>query len=467
MNKQLPTFFLFLMVSLCMYSNVNAQSPCLTNIVNDGDFSQIISNSAWTKTGSSWGVTNGYALAVLDGTSDNLSQTLNNIYVNSSGNIVVEFDFATNNGLNSGTDPDESTATLNVIFKGTKYLSLTNPTGYGTTSVAVSKTVSNGATASGQPYVSAALNNLTFYHIRLTIPSSGQSVAGTLTFQYSAKPGIDDIAIDNVVVQGYIAAPTTSANTALTTTTTNPTVDLAQSIVSTTPSGYSLVWYTSNPPSGSAYTDPASASAGTYYAYYTDGSCLTSASSVITVTASTVLPVLYASPLAASNIAGNVLLKWTTATEINNKGFEIQRSSDGSKFTSIGFVNSKVADGTGSGTDYSFTDKTAPTETNYYRLVQTDLDNKTTLSNIVSIYISGNGTQGLSVYPNPARGATTVSGLQTGSLISVISMDGRIVKSLLATSPTQQLDISGLATGMYVVKTVINGVPSVVRFMVR
>jgi hypothetical protein len=36
------------------------------------------------------------------------------------------------------------------------------------------------------------------------------------------------------------------------------------------------------------------------------------------------------------------ILKWTTANEQNSKGFEIQRSADGGKFTTIGFVSSQA-----------------------------------------------------------------------------------------------------------------------------
>lgn len=194
---------------------------------------------------------------------------------------------------------------------------------------------------------------------------------------------------------------------------------------------------------------------------------LSPAAATYSLTSPYVLPVQYASPLAASLVTSGVQLDWATGSETNNKGFNVQRSSDGSTFTTLGFVNSKVVNGTGSGTHYSFTDKTVTSGTYYYRLAQMDQDGTTTPSDIVSIYVSGKGTLALSIYPNPASGTTTVSGLQTGSVVSIISMDGRVVKAFTATSTTQQVDLSGIAAGMYIVKTTVNGATVNAKFMVK
>ncbi len=69
----------------------------------------------------------------------------------------------------------------------------------------------------------------------------------------------------------------------------------------------------------------------------------------------------------------NVTLKWTTATEINNRGFEIQRFSDG-KWISIGFI-----EGHGTKTkisEYNFVDRNLSNGKYYYRLKQIDFDGK-------------------------------------------------------------------------------------------
>lgn len=77
------------------------------------------------------------------------------------------------------------------------------------------------------------------------------------------------------------------------------------------------------------------------------------------------------------------LLEWATASEINNRGFELQRSENGKAFISIGFVN-------GSGTtttyrQYSFEDREISKPVYYYRLMQMDYDGKENPSNIIAV----------------------------------------------------------------------------------
>jgi len=99
-----------------------------------------------------------------------------------------------------------------------------------------------------------------------------------------------------------------------------------------------------------------------------------------------------------------VALKWTTATETNNYGFDIEKSFDGEKFTKIGFVN-------GNGTtiqthDYIFTDNGGKNSA-HYRLKQIDTDGKFEYSPVIyiSIPISFSLSQN---YPNPFNSFTVI-----------------------------------------------------------
>lgn len=74
-------------------------------------------------------------------------------------------------------------------------------------------------------------------------------------------------------------------------------------------------------------------------------------------------------------------LVWDVGSEINNDRFEIERSSDGKTFTSIGRVKSK---GTGAHT-YDYKDCVDFSGTFYYRLKQVDFDNKYTYSTIIAV----------------------------------------------------------------------------------
>ncbi|NUO02116.1 MAG: hypothetical protein HUU01_16040, partial [Saprospiraceae bacterium] len=97
----------------------------------------------------------------------------------------------------------------------------------------------------------------------------------------------------------------------------------------------------------------------------------------------------------------NILLTWETATELNNAGFEIQRSSnDGRDFAAIGWV-------TGAGTSqtaktYSFMDRDVKPGINYaYRLMQLDFDGASSVSPVVTASLKGEKFVIGAQYPNP------------------------------------------------------------------
>ena len=102
---------------------------------------------------------------------------------------------------------------------------------------------------------------------------------------------------------------------------------------------------------------------------------------------------------------GTVQLDWQTASEYNNKGFEIQRSFDGNVWTTIGFVA-----GAGSSNKvhfYTFNDLKPAFGKNYYRLQQIEKDGKSTFSPIKTIEYSDKGHK-IHIYPNPAKNEVTI-----------------------------------------------------------
>ena len=126
----------------------------------------------------------------------------------------------------------------------------------------------------------------------------------------------------------------------------------------------------------------------------------------VTLVVGLVIPV----ELTAFNASVNkndVVLNWTTATELNNLGFEIQRRSDNGDFTSLGFIN-----GNGTTTemnDYSFTDKTVDAGSYTYRLMQKDFDGTFAYSQEVEVDIDLPLDYSLDQnYPNPFNPTTTI-----------------------------------------------------------
>jgi hypothetical protein len=78
-------------------------------------------------------------------------------------------------------------------------------------------------------------------------------------------------------------------------------------------------------------------------------------------------------------------LKWTTAMEVNNRGFHIERSSDGLSYQVIGFVASRASGGsTTTGETYAFSEGSTGGR-QFYRLRQTDRDGRESYSPVVLI----------------------------------------------------------------------------------
>ncbi|HEX5154116.1 MAG TPA: T9SS type A sorting domain-containing protein [Parafilimonas sp.] len=157
------------------------------------------------------------------------------------------------------------------------------------------------------------------------------------------------------------------------------------------------------------------------------------------------------------------VLHWSTVTEQNNAGFEVQRSNDGYNFNKVAFVNTKAVSGNSNfKLSYDFLDIASAASTNYYRLKQIDKDNTYVYSNIVLIRGENILTaEDVTIYPNPAKNILNakISLTRDNNVkLSVTDMSGKTIisKSTLAAKGENiiQLDISHLSSGSYIVKAV-------------
>ena len=160
----------------------------------------------------------------------------------------------------------------------------------------------------------------------------------------------------------------------------------------------------------------------------------------------------------------NINLKWRTATELKNYGFEIERKTNNSDWEKIGFVqgngNSNVPK------NYSFTDKEVIIGKYYYRLKQIDNDGKFEFSKVVEANLRSPQSYELSQnYPNPFNPSTVISyRLKEKGFVKlrVYDIRGELVKVLVnetkeAGDFKAELNGKGLASGVYIYRMEVMG----------
>jgi hypothetical protein len=102
-----------------------------------------------------------------------------------------------------------------------------------------------------------------------------------------------------------------------------------------------------------------------------------------------------------------VILRWTTATELNNNGFEIQRKVAESDFATVGFVRGEGT--TTNQREYSYIDKDLADGKYFYRLKQVDYNGTYEYSDVIEVDVRSLNEYTLEQnYPNPFNPATTI-----------------------------------------------------------
>jgi len=162
---------------------------------------------------------------------------------------------------------------------------------------------------------------------------------------------------------------------------------------------------------------------------------------------------------------GNVVLSWSTATELNNLGFEVQRSSNGNEFVTAGYVDGH---GTVSETqNYTFTDNNLEIGNYYYRLKQNDYDGTSEFSDIVEVEVLAPDVFSLEQnFPNPFNPGTMIKfSLAADSKVSLTVFDvlGQEVANLLSgnlTAGSHEIDFnaSNINSGVYFYRIDATGV---------
>ena len=157
--------------------------------------------------------------------------------------------------------------------------------------------------------------------------------------------------------------------------------------------------------------------------------------------------------LSAKRQATSVQLRWCTWSEHNSRHFEVERSSDGSSFSTIGRL--RAAGESHETLDYLFFDESPLAGQAYYRVKQVDFDGRFECSKIVSVEAS---VEAWSIFPNPARGSIEVRLPKVVNpeeiTCHIVSMQGTPMKTWHLEN--QIIDLSGISEGLYFLKCECN-----------
>jgi hypothetical protein len=151
-----------------------------------------------------------------------------------------------------------------------------------------------------------------------------------------------------------------------------------------------------------------------------------------------------------------VTLNWATATEINNNGFEVQRSIANSEFVTIGFVRGNGTTTTAS--EYTYIDKNLLDASYSYRLKQIDYNGNYEYSDAVEVEVRSLDSYSLEQnYPNPFNPVTKIGYViseKTNVKVTIMNALGEEIALLANETQDQgfhQLEFNGtnLPSGIY------------------
>lgn len=188
------------------------------------------------------------------------------------------------------------------------------------------------------------------------------------------------------------------------------------------------------------------------------------------------LPVVFSS-FTGKTVNGKNYLFLETASEINNRYFVLERSTDGKEYTEIARLDAKGAPGRGM--SYTFIDDMPMMGRDYYRVKQVDLDGTSeNYDKIVLLTIDGTSTQALdfTMYPNPTtkKGVTLeiLKGNNDPVHVKLFDLSGKLMgeEDVQANANFSEVDLTfgaSVAQGMYLVELSQGYMKKVKRLIVQ
>jgi hypothetical protein len=157
--------------------------------------------------------------------------------------------------------------------------------------------------------------------------------------------------------------------------------------------------------------------------------------------------------VSAECIQGNMTIKWSTATEQNSDYFTLEKSLDGTNFTTVATM--KAAGNSNTAKNYSAVDYDAYSGTSFYRVKETDFNGDFSYSSIITV--SGCNRDNIVIYSTEGGASININALEDGQYnIEMYDLLGKKivneVKNVYAGSNHIKFAPDNVASAIYVVK---------------
>jgi hypothetical protein len=153
--------------------------------------------------------------------------------------------------------------------------------------------------------------------------------------------------------------------------------------------------------------------------------------------------------ISATNLGAKNRVDWSTESELKSDKFELERSADGRNFTYLATIKAK-----GEASNYSYVDISPVTGVNYYRLKMIDAAGAVATSKVVTATVK-QGAFTVEAYPNPVSEKLTVQvygGSDQNATVSITDVTGKVMKVVSVVNGKAEVNMNGLASGVYLVK---------------
>jgi len=166
--------------------------------------------------------------------------------------------------------------------------------------------------------------------------------------------------------------------------------------------------------------------------------------------------------LTAESVQDAIQILWTTASELNNSGYSIEKSLDGRTWKTIGWVEG--AGNTSQHQEYLFLDENPKAGMNYYRYKQIDFDGEFEFSKIVVAEYNPRDIE-IEIFPIPANEFLNVRINDWSRVRELNIIDQNGVKINQFPIPSEKLDLANLIPGVYIFVANVNGETKRKRFI--